>query len=151
MEFLRPKVLGEAEFSKRVCEYEFTKNSYSKGILQFIAELRDSHESSLNTECIDLEHIHAQGKSNELANASLIHNLGNLTLFCGSNSADLKGNRSLKDLPFMEKLAQYEKSNIKMTRDLVKYKDTGFSDKEILERSNKLASDIYKETATILG
>lgn len=142
---LRPKVATEEDFYKKLYNYEFTKNSYSKAILQLIVELCDSHEASLNRDCIDLEHIHAQSKSSELSNPSLIHNIGNLTLFCASNSADLKGNRSLKDLPFLEKIPQYEKSNLKITRDILEYKDTGFSDKEIMERGMVLAKKIYKE------
>jgi hypothetical protein len=149
--FLRPKIVSEADFYKKVCDNEFTKNSYSKAILQFIVELSDSHEASLNQDCIDLEHIHAQSRPDELSKPSLIHNIGNLTLFCASNSADLKGNRSLKDLPFLEKIPQYQKSNIKMTRDLLKYKDSGFSDTQILERAKELANSIYSITSTILG
>ena len=148
---LRPKIASEADFYKKVCEYEFTKNTYSKAILQFIVELCDSHEASLNRDCIDLEHVHAQNKPDELDKPSLIHTIGNLTLFCASNSGDLKGNRSLKDLPFLEKIPQYEKSNVKMTRDLLKYKESGFSDKQIMERGLELATSIYSITSTILG
>lgn len=147
----RPKIASDADFYKKLSEYEFTRNSYSKAILQFIVEINDSHEASLNSDCIDLEHIHAQNRSEELSNSALIHNIGNLTLFCASNSADLKGNRSLKDLPFLEKIPQYEKSNVRMTRDILKYKDSGFSDKQILERGKELAESIYSITSTILG
>jgi len=151
LNFLRPKIVSEADFYKKLCDNEFTKNSYSKAILQFIVELCDSHEASLNRECIDLEHVHAQSKPDELDKPSLIHNIGNLTLFCASNSGDLKGNRSLKDLPFLEKISQYEKSNVKMTRDLVKYKESGFLDKQIIERAKELTTSIYSLTSTILG
>jgi hypothetical protein len=151
LNFLRPKIVSEEDFYKKICEHEFTKNSYSKAILQLIVELSASHEASLNQDCIDLEHIHAQSKLNDLTKPSLIHNIGNLTLFCASNSGDLKGNRSLKDLPFAEKITQYGKSNVTMTRDLMKYKESGFSDKQIMERGKELAKSIYSITYTILG
>jgi hypothetical protein len=148
---LRPKIVDDAMFRKKFSEYEFAKNSYSKAILQFIVELTDTHESSLNSGCIDLEHIHAQSKPDTLEVGSRIHAIGNLTLFCSTNSADLKGNRSLKDLPFLEKVSQYEKSNIKMTRDLLKYTPTGFSDTQILERGNELITLLHSITGAILS
>jgi hypothetical protein len=151
VKLLMPKVSDQVAFHKKFSEHTFTKNLYIKAVLQFIVELTDTHETQLNSGSIDLEHAHAESRAETLEQPSHVYRIGNLTLFCAQNSEELRGNRSLKDLPFLEKIPHYEKSNIKMTRDLLKYKEGGFSDKEILERSNELTSTIYSLTARILG
>jgi len=151
-DLLNEKIQSDENFHKNILGHEFKKNAYSKAILQFIVELTDTHEASLNSDCIDLEHIHAQSRAGELGQESLVHSLGNLTLFCAQNSADLKGNRSLKDKPFSEKILQYKNSNVKMTRKVEEdYGATGFSDKQILERTENLARLIHNETSKILN
>jgi hypothetical protein len=127
------------------------KNPYIKTLLQFIVEQEDSHEARINIDTIDLEHIHAQSNVEELSKQENIHNIGNLTLFSAPNSGEMRGNRSLKDLPFHEKLRNYLMSNIRMTRELECYKDSGFSDAQIEERSKRITEQLYSVTERILG
>jgi hypothetical protein len=101
---------------------------------------------------VDLEHIQSQNFMNELEDSKLIYMLGNHTLFSAMNSTEqMRGNRSLKDLPFSEKLPHYERSNIKMTRELGKYRTSGFADAQIQERTLDIANQLYEVTNSILS
>ena len=147
----KSKIIDKGEFIRKLTTMKFRTNVQVKVILQYLVDKLFSHESLVDTDKVDLEHIVSQNKLTTLNDPDLVYNIGNMTLFCGSNSGSLRGNRSLKDLPFLEKLVHYEKSNIKITTDLVKYKESGFSDKQIIERGLELANSIYSLTSTILG
>jgi hypothetical protein len=93
----------------------------------------------------------AKGKGNTdvqdtpgLANPDNIHRLGNFTPLLGPNSeAGMKGNSSLSNKPFSEKVDSYRKSNIAMTRDVAaKYGSSTFLDAQIEERSQFLAAQL---------
>jgi hypothetical protein len=139
----KSKIIDKSEFIRKLTTMKFRTNVQVKVILQYLVEKLFSHEARVDIDKVDLEHIVSQNKMSTLNDPDLAYNIGNMTLFCGPNSGSLRGNRSLKDLPFLEKLVHYEKSNIKITTDLVNYKETGFSDTQILERSKELASLIY--------
>ena len=67
--------------------------------------------------------------------AKFIDHMGNLTLFVGPNTDSIsRGNRSLQNKPFEEKVAYYERSDISFTRSLTNYKNTGFGIQQIKER-----------------
>ena len=149
---LKPKSMNHDSFIAYFGPRSFkNKNPYIKTVLQFIVEQEDSHEARINIDTIDLEHIHAQNRVEELSNQEHLHTIGNLTLFSAPNSGEMRGNRSLKDLSFSEKLPHYSISNIRMTRELDRYKDTGFSDIQIEERSSRIIQQLYSVTERILS
>jgi hypothetical protein len=75
-----------------------------------------------------------------------MHCIGNLTLLCGANSAaGLKGNSSLSNKSFSEKIKSYQDSNIAMTRAIAL--STEFLDAQIEARSLALAQKLADLTA----
>jgi hypothetical protein len=76
--------------------------------------------------------------------------LGNLTPIIGKNSkSGLKGNRSLSNKPYAEKIASYKASNIAMTRD-VGNNMVDASDATIAVRSLELAKILEQLTRSEL-
>jgi hypothetical protein len=135
----------------KYAEYPFPgENSIVKAILCFMVEETDSHESTINRDKIDLEHIIPQSPRITLDNPKLIDTIGNMTLFCGPNSYKLRGNRSLKNEEFSVKLQYYKESNIAMTRNLNKYEVSGFRDTQINERAVSLLQELDRITSRIL-
>ena len=119
-----------------------------KAILCYIWNTNDAHETIPDYSKVDLEHILPQSSRGTIGKC--IDSLGNLTLFLGPNSDKVKGNRSLQDKPFSEKLQMYLLSNIKMTRDLNVY-STGFGKEQIKERELLLINQIYSVVSKILS
>lgn len=99
-----------------------------------------------NSEDFDIEHIMPKHNNN---NNKYINRIGNLTLLESQNSENHKGNRSLKDNQYSEKINQYKKSNIKMTNEIpVKYSD--WDENKIKERTNELINFMTDEILKIL-
>ena len=135
-----------------------TSTAFSKArcALLYLAEATDSHEAVLQHSLVHIDHIHAQTRRKSdpaLTEKDNKHRLGNLTPLCGPNSAaGLKGNSSLSNKPFAEKLASYAASNIAMTRTVAStYATTGFLDAQIEERSWALAAQLDELTAADLA
>jgi hypothetical protein len=134
--------------------FQFAKEKNDKifkCLLQYIWLKTDSHESVPSFESTDLEHIipQAMKQKKELPVSKCIDYFGNLTLFVGANSGSVKGNRALKDKPFLEKIEMYKKSNLSMTRELGKY-EHGFEEKHIEERGRHLTIILEKITREVL-
>ena len=93
-----------------------------------------------------LEHIYAQKKKSELANQSLMDNIGNLTLIEGKNSENgHKGNSSLGSKSYDKKIASYEGSSCSITSKLPKtYID--FTEDTIVIRNNEITELLDKYT-----
>ena len=93
-----------------------------------------------------LEHIYAQKKKSELANQSLMDNIGNLTLIEGKNSENgHKGNSSLGSKSYDKKIASYEGSSCFITSKLPKtYID--FTEDTIVIRNNEITELLDKYT-----
>ena len=124
--------------------------------LLYLAEATDSHEAVLNHDIVHIDHIYPQKSRKSdpaLAEKDNKHRLGNLTPLCGPNSAaGLKGNSSLSNKPFAEKLTSYAASNIAMTRTVATtYATSGFLDAQIEERSWTLATQLDELTAADLA
>jgi hypothetical protein len=93
-----------------------------------------------------LEHIYCRkGKAN-LANQSLMNNIGNLTLIEGKNSENgHKGNSSLGCKSYDKKKKSYANSSSKITRDIsTSYKS--FEEKDIVERNKFISIELNKFT-----
>jgi hypothetical protein len=118
-----------------------------KAILCYIWYTNDAHETIPDYSKVDLEHILPQSSRSTIGKC--IDSLGNLTLFLGPNSDKVKGNRSLQDKPFSEKLQMYLLSNIKMTRDLNVYSSC-FGKEQIKQRELFLINQIYTAVSKIL-
>ena len=95
---------------------------------------------------LTLEHIYAQKKKSELANQSLMDNIGNLTLIEGKNSENgHKGNSSLGSKSYDKKIASYEGSSCSITSKLPKtYID--FTEDTIVIRNNEITELLDKYT-----
>ena len=156
----------DANVAARLATEKFAKTAFGKvrPMLLYLAEAQDSHESQLNHSIVHIDHIYAKtekvkdkakakAKGKEptdvqdtpvLANPDNIHRLGNFTPLLGPNSeAGMKGNSSLSNKPFSEKVDSYRKSNIAMTRDVAAKYGTGlFLDAQIEERSQFLAAQL---------
>ena len=101
---------------------------------------------TFNIQEADLEHIRSKSqydKSNPEQNR-----LGNCTLLETRNTFKHKGNRSIQDSSFQDKLKSYKDSNIKITRDI--YDDfqtySVFDNHCISEREAKLCKELFDIT-----
>lgn len=119
----------------------------NKAILCYLWSTTNSHETIPDYSKVDLEHILPQSQRSTLGKA--IDRLGNLTLFVGPNSDQVRGNRSLQDKPFLEKLPMYLKSNIEMTRDLAIY-SSGFNVEQIEVREQGIIKELYRVINRVL-
>lgn len=149
---------GDAPVMERLATEKYTRTAFKRArlMLLYLAELTDSHESTLNYNIIHIDHIYPKspGKSClPLEDSEYKHRLGNLTPFIGKNSSsELKGNSSLGNKSFDKKVSEYKKSNIAMTREVAElYENTGFTCLQIDERSRQLAAKITTLTAEELG
>ena len=126
--------------------FEKTHFGRARSCLLYLAEVTDSHEATLDHDRIHIDHIYAKtrGAAEPLANVENTHRLGNFTPLCGANSETLKGNSSLSNKVYAEKIASYKSSNIAMTRDVAEY--STFADTEIEARSLALAKKLDELT-----
>jgi len=133
--------------------YKNKKFSRARAQLLYMAEATDCHEASLDHSKVHIDHIYAKTRRKNtplLENEENTHRIGNLTPLCGANSeAGMKGNSSLSNKEFSEKVASYAKSNIAITRDVSLYHE--FLDIQIEERSLKLARQLDDLTAADLA
>ena len=79
---------------------------------------------------------------------TLIYNIGNFTLLEGKNSKNSnKGNFSLSDKSYSEKINTYKTSNSLLTRELAKkYNKPDFTIQDIKKRAKCLANLLNKFT-----
>ena len=93
-----------------------------------------------------LEHIYCQKDKANLANQSLMNNIGNLTLIEGKNSDNgHRGNSSLGSKLYEKKKKSYSESSSKITRDITeKYKT--FDEKDIIERNKFIINKLNEFT-----
>jgi hypothetical protein len=103
------------------------------------------YETCINTDLqivsleYTLEHIYSQKDKANLANQSLMNNIGNLTLIEGKNSDNgHKGNSSIGCKLYDKKQNSYSESSSKITRNIAENYKT-FEEKDIIER-NKFIS-----------
>ncbi len=116
----------------------------AKGMLFYLCQAANSHETVINYDTVQIDHIYPKSPKKKallLENEDLKHSLGNLTPFIGPNTEGvIVGNMGLGNCSFEEKVIEYEKSNISITRDIhTMYKESGFMDDQIIERTNQLA------------
>jgi len=121
------------------------KSTSATHLLQFL-------EASINTDLhtvsleYTLEHIYCQKEKATLADQSLMNNIGNLTLLEGKNSVNgHKGNSSIGCKSYGNKKKSYQESSSKVTRNIAEKYET-FEEKNIIERSNFIASELNKYT-----
>ena len=100
----------------------------------------------------DLEHIYPESKKTDLPEPNIVNLLGNFTLLEKCNSeCGHKGNRSLQDKPFAEKIVQYKDSTCNITRDIYEqYKNKNnaqhFTVENIRERTKQLLLKLNDKT-----
>lgn len=93
-----------------------------------------------------LEHIYCQKDKANLANQSLMNNIGNLTLIEGKNSDNgHKGNSSLGCKLYDKKKKSYADSSSKITRDISEKYEI-FEEKNIIERNQYIIIQLNKFT-----
>jgi hypothetical protein len=147
----------DAHFIHKVSNESYKSRLFTyraRPMLLFHTEITDSIESRLDHSATDIDHIFPKNPSTNdvLEDMELKHKIGNFTPFISRNKDDLKGNKSLGNKSFRNKIEFYYRSNIAMTRDLVdRYKNTDFKDHQIKERSLELAKDFARITARELG
>ena len=133
--------------------YKNKKFSRARAQLLYMAEATDCHEASLDHSKVHIDHIYAKTRRKNtplLETEENTHRIGNLTPLCGANSeAGMKGNSSLSNKEFSEKIKSYAMSNIAMTRDVSLY--PVFLDTQIEERSLRLAQQLDDLTAEDLA
>jgi Protein of unknown function DUF262/Protein of unknown function (DUF1524) len=100
----------------------------------------------------DLEHVYPESKKKDLSIPNTINLLGNFTLLekCNSDCGH-KGNRSLQDKSFAEKIIQYKDSTCNITRDIYEqYKNNNnaqhFTVENIRERTKQLLLKLNDKT-----
>jgi hypothetical protein len=155
--WLKEEGRDNAAMAERLATDKYSHSSFKRArlMLLYLAQMTDSHEATLNYDVIHIDHIYPKtpGKTcPALENPEFRHRLGNLTPFIGKNSAGVKGNSALGNKNFDKKVPEYKKSNIAITRAVAEhYESTGFTCKQIEERSRQLATDITHLTATEMG
>lgn len=93
-----------------------------------------------------LEHIYCQKDKANLANQSLMNNIGNLTLIEGKNSDNgHKGNSSLGSKLYDKKKKSYTDSSSKITRDVAEKYEI-FEENHIIERNNYISIQLNNFT-----
>lgn len=150
---------NNAKFIESLCQEKYESNGAfgrARAMFLYIVESTDSHESIINHDNIDIDHIYPRKAGTDIApliNPELIHVIGNFTPFASRNTEDiLTGNKGLGRKPFITRVPHYKKSNIAITRELGhKYELTGFADDQIKERSITIATEISRLTAADLA
>jgi len=117
----------------------------SKDILLFL-------ETCLNTDAhivpldYTLEHIFCKNDKVNLANQTLMDNIGNLTLYEGKNSENgHEGNYALGSKSYDKKKIFYSKSNCIITRE-ISQNYLCFEEKNIIERNKNLIEKLNRHT-----
>lgn len=139
------------EYIKKLCDLDLKKvNAVRTTYLLYFIETKlntDNHTVALDN---TLEHIipkclDKDPKSNDFA---YIHSLGNLTLLEGKNSKtnNHKGNSSIQNKSYQEKLESYLKSSCLITRNLGSHFPR-FTEKEVALRTYQLATHLEAFTS----
>jgi hypothetical protein len=136
--------------------YEKKAFQRARAMLLYLVLKTDSHEMILDPDATQIDHIFPRtprSSDTPLAVKENCHRLGNFTPLVGKNSTGgMKGNCSLGNKPFADKVPHYAASNLKMTRDVATmYAASGFRDLEIEVRSSMLAELIAAVTSAELG
>jgi hypothetical protein len=99
---------------------------------------------------LDLEHIHP--KSSTTLETRIIQRLGNCTLLESVNTQYQKGNRSIKNVSFVEKLSSFRNSSLDLNKDIVFTfgNNTIFGEKCIDKRERLLTEQLFKMTEMYL-
>jgi hypothetical protein len=147
--------LGDGDgITDRICgeTYKSAKQfGMARCVLLYVVEVTDCHESQLDHTKVDIDHISPlkpRAGDEGLVRKENVYRIGNFTPFVkGVSESGLRGNRSVKNMPYSEKKEFYKSSNIAMTRDIVaRWPDT-FRDTEILQRTLHLARKIEEISA----
>jgi hypothetical protein len=137
-------VLSSDFFINQAQQTNFTNTELS--YLLFIYETFNNTDTYIVPFGLTLEHIHCKNRVEELNNQKLVNQIGNTTLLEGENSQNgHKGNKSLKDKPYVDKKQYYERSSVPSTIKLAKdYQN--FDENSIIERSNSIATKLEEFT-----
>tara|TARA_B110000967_G_scaffold155871_1_gene160720 strand:+ start:8990 stop:10783 length:1794 start_codon:yes stop_codon:yes gene_type:complete len=140
----KDNLIKEAVYEKNLSELTF-RSTNATHLLFFL-------ETCINTDIhivpltFTLEHIHCQKEKNKLTNPALNDNIGNLTLIEGKNSENgHKGNSSLGDKPYTQKVDSYKESACKLTRNIAD-EFTDFNEETINVRCSKIAKLLNEYT-----
>lgn len=137
---IEDSIKDEEKYRSSLAEKQYKNIDQVKFLLRFL----ESTETTdiLPVPCYTLEHIIPQKIESDF-----VHRLGNLTLYEGSNSDNgHRGNCSLGDKDFSEKIKQYKNSSCKLTRE-INEKYSTFEEAEVEERSHYLAEKIHIATS----
>lgn len=139
------KIITEID-SAKVDLKNIDKFQHLYKMLYFIECRKTPNGVYYNSNAFDIEHIMPKHNNNNIEN---INKIGNLTIFESKNSDNHKGNRSIKDKSYSEKIKQYKKSNVRMTNEIADKYDTWDVNK-IDERTNELINFMVDEIFKIL-
>ena len=138
------QVLNYDFFINQVQQTNFTNVELS--YLLFIYETFNNTDTYMVPFGLTLEHIHCKNRIAELNNQKLVNQIGNTTLLEGENSQNgHKGNKSLKDKPYVDKKQYYDRSSVPSTIKLAK-EYQNFDEKSIIERSKSIAIKLEEFT-----
>lgn len=119
-----------------------------KAFLLYYEYFNNTDITTLSLTNLDKEHIIAESTITSEGNqAEIINNIGNLTLLESKNSINgnkNKGNRSIKNKKYEEKLPIYKESSIKITNQLVEYNT--FDIETINIRKTKIAQFMFNKS-----
>jgi hypothetical protein len=146
-ETTKERVIGTLAEEK----YDGKKFQRARAILLYLVEATDRHESQLNHDRVDIDHIYPQKPSKKhapLATPDNKHRLGNFTpLVSVGTTEEMRGNKQLGNKLFEVKVDSYKLSNIAITRSLAIFETTGFMDIQIEERTRDLCAALESATA----
>ncbi len=144
---VRDRILNES--------YKKDKFSLARSYLLYIVEVTDHHEAHIDHSKIDIDHIYPQKpKKNEqeLLQKENIYRIGNFTPFVkGISDSGLRGNRSVQNMQYLDKITYYKSSNIAMTRRIADEYPDKFTDDEITMRTLAIAEQLDTLTALDVG
>ena len=123
------------------------KHTRATYLLYFYETCRNT-ESHIVPLDLTLEHIIPQKAKEPIINSKNIDKIGNLTLLEGKNSDKIghKGNSSIQNKLYKDKLNSYKESSVKVTRELAVLHNA-FSESTIQERSIELLNQLNENTS----
>ena len=118
------------------------KSTIATHLLMFYETCKSNDNATVPLD-YTIEHIIPQSKINTLlTNKDRMHNLGNLTLLEGTNSKNgHKGNSSIGNKPYEDKVSSYKNSTSLITKDIARKYEV-FNEETILDRCKFLAKEL---------
>ena len=145
VKYMSSHVLNDYEVKLR--DMELTNKTAAQYLLLFLetCETPDLQTVPLK---YTLEHIIPQKAKQTLTSASLMNNIGNLTLLEGKNTKNVqKGNSSLGCKEYIKKIDSYKNSSCKITREIPETYVAAFTERDVQDRAKSIAFRMTQHTS----